>query len=116
MQLLLLLAALSDLIGQIYKVLLTLCQEWSRVCSSHISQPTLGAASAPWNTSDPVLEVILGVTDGSLALAIFRTHLVFIPIHRRVCFSAQISHSLLLNIASYKLAILGKNFRGSEIS
>lgn len=77
MQLLLLLVALSDLIGQIYKVLLTLCQEWSRVCSSHISQPTLGAASAPWNTSDPVLEVILGVTDGSLALAIFRTHLVF---------------------------------------
>lgn len=112
MQLLLLLVALSDLTGQIYKVLLTLCQEWSHAYSSHISQPTLGAASAHWNTSDPVLEVILGVTDGSLERAIFRTHLVFIPIHRGVCVSAHISHSLLLNIASYKLVILGKNSRG----
>lgn len=113
MQLLLLLFALSDLVGQIYKVLLTLCQEWIHVYSSHISQPTLGSTSAHCNTSDPVLEIILGVTDGSLALAIFRfSSLVFIPTHGRVCSSAHTLHCLSLSIASYKLVILGKNSRG----
>lgn len=56
----------SDLIHQIYKVSLTRCQEWTHVFSCRISQPMLGSTSAHWSSYDPVVDVISGVTDGTL--------------------------------------------------